>query len=191
MLKKWINEPKAIREEGNLIEIVAGSKTNYFVDPVSESKSHSAPIYVEEAGRDFTFKCKVTAHLNCVYDAGAIMVYINENNWVKFALENTDMGHKSVISVVTDGYSDDSNGERIFEETIWMKVSRKDKIFGLYYSLDSIVWKMVRVFKHRIEDEDKVYIGLEVQSPHGEECMVEFRDVDYDKECVNCFRKGV
>ncbi len=119
------------------------------------------------------------------------MVYINENNWVKFALENTDMGHKSVISVVTDGYSDDSNGERIFEETIWMKVSRKDKIFGLYYSLDSIVWKMVRVFKHRIEDEDKVYIGLEVQSPHGEECMVEFRDVDYDKECVNCFRKGV
>ncbi len=30
MLKKWINEPKAIREEGNLIEIVAGSKNKLF-----------------------------------------------------------------------------------------------------------------------------------------------------------------
>lgn len=49
--------------------------------------------YVREATIDFTITCCISPYFNNVYDAGAIMLYISDINWIKFAFGNTDMEH--------------------------------------------------------------------------------------------------
>ena len=191
MFHTWKNEPELWEENQDKVTALAGPKTDWFVDPASDFKAGNAPLYMKEAPGAFTLTCKIRPFFENIYDAGSIMLYINSENWVKFAFENTDMGQKSVVSVVTDEVSDDANGEKITAESVWLKMSRKNRMIGLYYSLDSIQWKMVRLFRHSIEETDTVYAGLEAQSPLGEKCRVEFSQITFTEKSVEDFRKGV
>jgi len=191
MFSTWINKPKKANDATNKIVITADKNSNLFVDPTSDFKINTAPIYVAQINSDFTLSCKVQPRFNNTYDAGAIILYISDTNWVKLAYESTDMGHNAVVCVVTDGYSDDSNGEVVMDTAIWMKMTKKDKVVGAYYSLDSINWRMVRLFKHNIKSNDKLYLGLSAQSPLGDECKVVFENINYVEESVKDFRKGV
>ena len=73
------------------------------------------------------------------------MYYIDDKTGIKVAIEMTDLGHTTGVSVVTNGVSDDSNGEKSEGKSIWLKLSKKDNGIGLYYSMDAIKWKMVRL----------------------------------------------
>lgn len=191
MFNTWINEPKKAYDATNRIVITADKDSNLFVDPTSDFKINTAPIYATEINSDFTLSCKVLPYFENTYDAGAIILYISDTNWVKLAYESTDMGHSAVVCVVTDGYSDDSNGEVVTVTAIWMKMTKKDRVVGVYYSQDSVNWRMVRLFKHNINENDKIYLGLSAQSPLGDECKVVFEDINYVEESVEDFRKGV
>jgi len=191
MFNTWINEPKKANDATNRIVITADKDSNLFVDPTSDFKINTAPIYATEINSDFTLSCKVLPYFENTYDAGAIILYISDTNWVKLAYESTDMGHSAVVCVVTDGYSDDSNGEVVTVTAIWMKMTKKDRVVGVYYSQDSVNWRMVRLFKHNINENDKIYLGLSAQSPLGDECKVVFEDINYVEESVEDFRKGV
>lgn len=191
MFKKWINQPKAYEEDNKTIMIEADKSTDFFVDPLSNYFVHNAPIYTFEVKGDFTFECKLTPDFSAFYDAGAIMYYIDDKTWIKFAFEMTDLGHTSVVSVVTNGVSDDANGERIEDKSIWLKLSKKDNVVGLHYSSDSIKWKMVRLFKYDAINKEKAYIGVEAQSPAGAGCSVEFSDIKFTNDSARDFRKGI
>lgn len=191
MFDKWINDPTDLIVDENYYEITAGAKTDYFIDPTSDFQVGNAPLYVKEAHDCCTLCCKIKPEFADTYNAGAIMLYVSDTNWVKFAFEMTDMGHTSVVSVVTNGTSDDSNGEVIAADVIWMKLTRHIDVIGLYYSLDGVIWKMVRLFKHPLKLDDKVYIGLEAQSPLGDKCKVSFMEVKYVDSSVNDLRKGI
>lgn len=191
MFTKWINNPKSVREDNGSIEILAGPGTNLFISAVGDFRASNAPIYVHEADQEFTLICQVQPSFSSVYDAGAIMLYISDENWVKFAYERTDLGHDAMVSVVTNGVSDDANGEKMTSEAVWMKLTRKDHAIGLYYSVDGVQWRMVRLFQHQIKQEEQVYVGLLAQSPIGQECRVQFRGLEYHGEAVKDFRKGI
>lgn len=191
MFNKWINEPKSFNDKEDVLEIEAAGNTDFFISPISDFKASNAPVYVMKCDEESTLCCKIKSDLSNVYDAGAIFLYINSENWIKFALEHTDLGYNSVVSVVTDNFSDDSNGEKIPSDNVWMKLTRKNNIIGLYYSIDGHIWKMVRLFKHNIKSEDKVFIGLEAQSPTGAGCLVEFSNIIYTSSCVEDLRKGI
>ena len=191
MFKKWINQAKEAKQSNTEIEILAGEKTDFFVDPASTYRANNAPIYAMETEGDFTLSCKVRPSFMETYDAGAIMLYIDDRNWVKLAFESTDLGHASVISVATKDFSDDANGERIDAESTWLKMTRRDRMIGLYYSNDATQWKMVRLFQYPIGNEEKVLVGLAAQSPKGKGSSVVFSDISYTEEGVKDLRKGI
>ncbi|MBT6218024.1 MAG: DUF1349 domain-containing protein [Candidatus Marinimicrobia bacterium] len=99
-LTTWINEPvvPAVESE-NAITITADKKSDFFRDPGSDFRVGNAHIYAIEAGSEFSFECRVKPTFTSEYDAGSIMFYASEEQWIKFAFENTDLGHTAVVAV--------------------------------------------------------------------------------------------
>ncbi len=191
MFEKWLNKPDKFQVENSRIMISADGKTDFFVDPALNVIKSNAPLYMKEMEGDFSFSCKVKPLFNMRYDAGAIMLYIDDYNWIKFAFENTDLGYPAVVSVLTKDYSDDCNGEEISSESIYLKISRKDGLTGFYYSSDGITWKMKRLCRFEGNYYKSLFLGIEAQSPVGEGCKVEFSEMVFLDEAVDDFRIGV
>ena len=81
-----------------------------------------------------------------------------------------------MVSVVTNGVSDDCNGEKMDKDEIWMQVIRKDNNFALHYSEDKENWKMVRIFK--LDMNKTVKVGFSAQSPIGDGCITRFEGIE-------------
>lgn len=191
MFNKWINKPLLVKKETNKILIAAAKNTDFFVDPATKQEINNAPLYVLNAENEFTFFCRVKPQFNDVYDAGALMYYVDNTNWVKLAFEKTDLGYPAIVSVVTKGFSDDCNGEKIDLDSVWLKMSKKEKLIGLYFSVDGLEWKMHRLFKFDDGVGNRAnYFGLEAQSPFGQGCSVEFSNLELNNQSVTDFRKG-
>jgi regulation of enolase protein 1 (concanavalin A-like superfamily) len=94
-----------------------------------------------------------------------------------------------VVSVVTNGVSDDANAFVVSDRSVWLRVSRVDRAYAYHASTDGSRWALVRVFTlgdgladHRL--------GLEVQSPTGDGCRVRFGDVRFVEERLGDLRDG-
>jgi len=120
-----LNQAVSISNNHGIIELTAPPGTDYFIDICSDYKQCNAPFYYTNVENDFIFRCAVEPTFNTIYDAGCILVYESQNKWIKFAYENTDLGYSSVVSVITNGFSDDCNGERAENKNIFMQIVRK------------------------------------------------------------------
>jgi uncharacterized protein len=183
-----MNKAVVISETKDAIEIEAPGKTDFFIDPFSEKATASAPFYHEKAEGDFVARVRVKPGFKKTYDAGALFVYGGERKWIKLAFEKTDLGYPAVVAVVTDGVSDDCNGERIEGEALWLQVVRKGDNWVLHHSADGRRWKMIRYF--RLKMKASVRVGLVAQSPLGSGCAAEFEGFKVADNTLADLRKG-
>ncbi len=183
-----MNETENISKENDIIKIVSTGKTDFFNDILTDYKKSNAPFYYINAEDDFILRCMIKPDFKNTYDAGSLLIFQNEDKWIKFAFENTDLGYPSVVSVVTDGKSDDSNGERIAADKIYLQVVRKGDNWCLHYSLDNKSWKMVRYFS--LIMDKKIKAGISAQSPLGDGCAVEFHNLELLKNDYSNIRKA-
>lgn len=184
-----LNEAVSISNNERIVELIAPGKTDFFIDIGNEYKKHNAPFYNTNIENDFILRCSIKPTFTNIYDAGCLLVYESEDKWIKFAFENTDLGYCSVVSVITNGFSDDCNGERIDNQNIYLQIIRKGNDWCLHYSNDKINWKMVRYF--RFELKNKIKIGFSCQSPLGDGCKVIFSDIEILKNYYNNIRKAI
>ena len=184
---KW-DFKSEIEITGKKLTIKALPNSDYFIDPANGKKSMNAPYYHVEKKNDFIFRAKVTNPFKSVYDACALMVMSDETCWVKICFELTDIGTHSVVSVVTNGVSDDANGVDIQGNTAYLQIAKKENLFALHYSLDSKEFKMVRYFTLPIKDIFK--IGFVAQSPLGEGGDCVFEDIQLNFDTPKDLRKG-
>ena len=70
----------------------------------------NAPYYYTELKGDFVLKVKVSHDFVSTYDAAVVMIMKDMTCWAKSCFEKTDFGTHAVVSVVTNGESDDANG---------------------------------------------------------------------------------
>lgn len=171
-----MNKPLEIKVEENVIIMKAGEKTNLFNDMCSDYKVSNFPYYYTEIEGDFTARCKVSPTFIDTYDLGSLVVFENEDKWIKLAFENSDTGKPSIVSVITDGLSDDCNGEAIGERGVWLQIVRQGNNFALHHSFDKENWKLARIF--RLDMPNVVKVGLSAQSPLGKECITTFEDLE-------------
>ena len=184
---KW-NFESELEIKNRMLIIKALPHSDYFVDPANGKKTLNAPYYHIDVNKDFTLRAKVSHSFKSVYDACALMVMSNETCWVKFCFELTDIGTHTVVSVVTNGVSDDANGVDIQGNTVYLQIAKKGKLFALHYSLDGNVFKMVRYFALPINETFK--IGFVAQSPLGEGGSFSFEDIDLNYNSIYDLRKG-
>jgi uncharacterized protein len=184
-----MNKAKVVSETKDSVEIETLEKTDFFIDMFSMKERDDAPFYYQKRKGDFVMKAKVRPSFRKTYDAGGLFVYDSARKWIKLEFEMTDLGYPSVVSVVTDGVSDDCNGERREDaEELWLQVARRGDNWVLYHSDDGRKWKMARYFRLKMKAEVK--IGLVAQSPLGKGCKVEFFGLRIGDNELKDMRKG-
>lgn len=97
------------------ITMHAKGGTNLFNGVSGTWKETAFPYCYVKVQGDFMVQCKVKVDFKAVYDLGALVIYEEEDKWIKFAFENADTGEPAIVSVVTRSTSDDCNGEPIAE----------------------------------------------------------------------------
>ncbi|MFC6464854.1 DUF1349 domain-containing protein [Marinilactibacillus sp. GCM10026970] len=190
----WLNESQARFEKDTLI-IDAPAKTDFFCNEgfvsetgVSPDNLSNAPFLYQEVEGDFIMHVEVSHPFADLYDAAVLMVMENESLWAKACFENTDLGTKAVVSVVTNQTSDDANGPTIEQDTVWLQVARVGPAFSFHYSLDGNQFDMMRVFNLPVSSIVKV--GLVAQAPDGQGGPRFFKNFLLEKRTVKNLREG-
>ncbi len=191
MFHTWKNRPESYTTDDNSVTINAPEGTDYFNDPASELRKRNAPMFVRGVSGDFTVQGRVMPEFTSTFDAGALVFYCSDEVWVKLAFEQTDMGDTSIVTVVTNGLSDDANGEVVDDAEVYLKMTRRDDAIGLYYSVDGERWRMVRLFSLPVPDRTACYVGVSAQSPLGSGCTVRFTGIEFTDHSVEDLRSGV
>jgi len=184
-----MNQGKVISETKNTIELIAPEKSDFFIDNMNQIERNNAPFYYVKRKGDFILKVRVKPDFKNTYDAGGLFIFDSKKKWIKLEFEKTDIGYTSIVSVITNGTSDDCNGEKVDKNNhVFLQIMRKDDYWCLYYSIDGKSWKMVRYFKLKMKNEVK--IGIVVQSPIGNGCKVLFSNFKIANNEIKNIRKG-
>jgi len=189
MKLRWLRPPQAWRTTGSRLTIEAGGETDWFADPAKrEELLSNAPALLAHASGDFLLSARLTVAFASVFDAGALMLHVDDRCWAKLCLEYSPQAEPTIVSVVTHGSSDDANGVRAAGNQAWLRIARIGAAFAFHASRDGARWELVRYFPLRAGDE--VLVGFEAQSPTGEGCVATFDDIRFEPRRLEDLRGG-
>ena len=183
---KWLNPPEQWHV-GDGLTIVPKAETDFFRPYEGQARDNACLLYREVAG-DFTSVVGLKAELAGFGDAGALTIRQDATHWAKICLERSPIGDVSVVSVVTNPCSDDSNGELLDRPECFLRLTRRGNVFGMHYSLDGKAWRFVRTFGFELSDP--AALGIHAQAPFRGGCRVTFTRWDLTNEAVADFRSG-
>jgi uncharacterized protein len=187
--QEWKNTPAAWKVESQRLTISAGKSTDWYISPVDGARTANAPVLLFKPARDFVLTARVTAELTTKWNAGTLMVYVDDANWAKFALETSIYKEPTIVTVVTRGVSDDCNSVVVNGTSTWLRVVKLGNAIGFFHSNDGHAWKLVRAFTLG-DDAPGLRVGFGSQSPVGDGATSVFSDVSYRPESVKDFLAG-
>ena len=185
----------AIAETPATVTASAIAHSDIFIDPGADTQLNAeymlnaATLLGVPPDGDFQLSARVTAEFASTYDAGVLLLWIDDRHWGKLCFEYSPDGEPMIVSVVARGVSDDANAFAVDGRTVWLRVSRMDHAFAYHASLDGRRWRMIRFFT--IDDTSTpASIGFEAQSPTGDGCVVSFEDIHFTRERLGELRDG-
>ncbi len=155
----------------------SAARTDFYINPAgpdggdAESMLNGATLLGTPPAGDFQFSARVSVDFVSQYDAGVLMIWIDEQHWAKFCFEFSPDAEPMVVSVVTREFSDDANSFVIPDRSIWLRIARRGRVYAFHASTDGNFWRLVRAFTLGDELGDH-QIGFEVQAPTGDGCTV-------------------
>jgi len=178
----WRNQPVGWNVKDGVLTIQSAGKTDWYIAPPDSQQAANSPLLLFPAPKDFWFSAKVTVDFKAQFDAGALVVYADEKNWVKFAFETQNGKTGSIVSVVTRVISDDNTGTAIESNSIYLKVSKTGQAIFLYFSTDGKRWNLTRAFN--LGPEQQLQFGFSAQSPRGDCATATFSEIHYKPEAL-------
>lgn len=186
---QFMNPPESVQFLAHGIRVRAEKGTDFFVNPEDGSVQASAPFLYREVEGDFVATALVKPDFSSTWNACALMAYADSTHWIKFAFENSDATGKSIVTVVTDGISDDANGVILDRhESIWLKLIRKGDQYAMHWSEDGKEFVMARI--STLPGNQSIRVGLEAQSPLGPAADHTFLFLDIEQVTVSNLRLG-
>jgi uncharacterized protein len=184
-----------ITEAPATVTATAAPHSDIFLDPGAdarlnaESMLNAATLLGVPPDGDFQLSARVTVEFASTYDAGVLLLWIDDRHWGKLCFEFSPDGEPMIVSVVARGVADDANAFVVDGRTVWLRVCRIDHAFAYHASLDGKAWRMIRFFT--IEGTSTpAAIGFEAQSPTGDGCVVTFEDIRFTRERLRDLRDG-
>lgn len=183
----WLREPQDWGFADGRLSVVPEGKTDFFRPFGGRAVDNACLLSLPVAG-DFTAVTEASAVLAGFGDAAAMTVRADPRHWAKICIERSPIGETSVVSVVTDGFSDDANNELVGGPFCWLRLTRAGGVFAMHYSLDGARWRFVRTFGMKLPAE--VHVGIHAQAPFGSGCRATFMRFTLDHTAVRDFRSG-
>jgi uncharacterized protein len=187
---RWGLPPVAWNIGGDgALTITAGPRTDMFVNPAGTDVVLNAPRLVFAADGDFMLSARVIVEFAGTYDAGVLLLYVDERNWGKLCFEYSPQRQPMIVSVVTQGFSDDANAYVVTGNQTFLRISRLGRAFAFHASEDGAYWNLIRNFT--LEPSASLAAGFVAQSPTGDGCTVSFANIVYRPERLADLRSGV
>jgi regulation of enolase protein 1 (concanavalin A-like superfamily) len=181
--------------DAGLLLVTAAAHSDIFIDPGdgaqlnAESLLNAATLLGVPPEGDFQLSARVKVDFESTFDAGVLLLWVDERHWAKLCFEFSPDREPMVVSVVTRGVADDANAFVVDGGPVWLRVARIDRAFAYHASTDGKKWRMIRFFV--IDEADaSTQIGFEAQSPTGEGCAVRFDDVRFLHKRLEDLRDG-
>ncbi|HEY5058562.1 MAG TPA: DUF1349 domain-containing protein, partial [Gaiellaceae bacterium] len=182
-------EPVGAHADDGVLEIAAGRRTDWFVDPGGIAPPvASAPALVGTPSGDFQLSAHVAVAFGAMFDAGALVLFGHERAWAKLCLEYSPRSEPMIVSVVTRDLSDDCNSFVVDGNDAWLRVSRIGRQFAFHASTDGSAWELIRHFA--LHPDEEMLVGFEAQSPRGEGCTAHFTGIRYEQTTLADIRSG-
>jgi regulation of enolase protein 1 (concanavalin A-like superfamily) len=182
-------------DQTSAVIATATAGTDIFIDPGGATTPDAESVLnaptllgVPQAG-DFQLSARATVSFAATYDAGVLLLWIDERHWGKLCFEFSPAREPMVVSVVTRGVSDDANAFVVPRRSVWLRLSRIDHAYAYHASTDGKRWRMIRYFRVT-ESSAGDQVGFEAQSPTGEGCTVTFEDIHFVAERLGDLRDG-
>lgn len=103
----WINPPQEFALDKGVLKIQTEPETDFWQKTHYGFSKANAPAFLTKIEGDFTFGVKTAFHTQNRYDQCGILLYIDDENWIKVAVEHENDQYARLGSVVTNlGYSD-------------------------------------------------------------------------------------
>lgn len=176
------------RLDDGAIRMTSSSRTDLFVDPRGMVDMTNSARLLFQPDEHFTLSAHARGDLEATYDAAVLMLYVDDRHWAKLCLELSPQGRPMIVSVVTNGVSDDCNSVVLDSAAAYLRVAGLGTAFALHYSLDGATWHFVRYFA--LQHSAGLRAGFSVQSPTGDGCTVTFSEIRYAPALLGDLRSG-
>jgi regulation of enolase protein 1 (concanavalin A-like superfamily) len=192
----WQVPPQHCRsDEAASLTVRAPASSDMFIDPAGGEPTLNAPrVLGAPPEGDFRLSARVQVGFTDTFDAGVLLVWVDEHTWAKLCFERSPSmggaapGRPMAVSVVTRGTSDDANGFTVDGDRLWLRVSRLGPAWAFHASTDGAYWRLVRYFT--LGTDAPCLVGFEAQSPTGQGCEVTFDQIAFVPERLADPRNG-
>ena len=185
----WNNAPLSWSYAEGILMIRAGEKTDLFLDPRHEYSALNSPRVTFIPETPFTLSARAKVGFKQDYDAAVLVLFANDKRWAKLCLEYSPQRNPTIVSVVTNVISDDSNHATVGDRGIYLRISGLgDNTFAFHYSENGSYWHLVRYF--HLDAADPVEVGFSSQSPTGRSCEARFSEIEYSNRKPADLRNG-
>jgi hypothetical protein len=184
---RWLNEPASWEFTDGSLAVTPREGTDFFRPPTGKSSDDACFLHAPVSG-DFTAVVSASAELVGFGDAAALAVRADPSHWAKVCIERSPAGEVSIVSVVTDGLSDDANNELLARPSCRLRLTRAGSVFAMHFSIDASRWRFVRTFALEVPAE--VMVGLVTQAPFVSGCRARFTSFTLVPGAVKDFRSG-
>jgi regulation of enolase protein 1 (concanavalin A-like superfamily) len=184
---EWLRPPAEWHAEPAGLVVGAPARTDWFIDPISARAVRTAPVLAgpPPAG-DFTLEAHVTVDGDALFDAAGLFAYEDDDHWAKLAVEVTAAG-PTIVSVVTDAFSDDCNSAVLARSSAWVRLARVGEAIAFHTSANGRRWELVRVFRL---GSAAPRIGFVCQAPTGAGCTGTFGAIAFTTRSLGDVRDG-
>jgi regulation of enolase protein 1 (concanavalin A-like superfamily) len=180
-----------VDEATGTVTVSAAPRSDIFIEPggTSPPALNAATLLGEPPEGDFQLSARVTVDFQSTYDAGVLLLWVDDRHWGKLCFEFSPADEPMIVSVVCRGVADDANAYVVPTRTMWLRVSRVDRAYAYHASSDGKTWTMIRSFSlPAAAAPDR--IGFEAQAPIGEGCHVSFDDIRFVRARLADLRDG-
>jgi len=187
---EWIVPPTECGLNDGVLSASAPARTDLFVDPANAASTVNAPRALAPApDGDWRLSTRVRVSFRDAFDAGTLLIWIDDTHWAKLCFEVSPSGVPGVVSVVCDGVADDANAWPVADplDGVWLRITRHGGAYAFHAGADGQRWEFVRNFSL---GPGTPQIGFVVQAPTGSGCGAVFDHVAYDPSAPTDLRDG-
>jgi regulation of enolase protein 1 (concanavalin A-like superfamily) len=178
---------EAWRLDAGTISATAAPQTDIFIDPDAGTVTlNAATLLGVPPEGDYQLSARVGVGFGATYDAGVLLVRVDDRHWAKLCFEFSPAAEPMIVSVVCQDVADDANAFVHSGESVWLRAARVGRAYAFHASTDGQAWQLIRHFRL----DGTARIGFAAQSPTGAGCQVTFDGIRFDPRRLPDLRDG-
>lgn len=152
----WHQSPPVFEIDDGALKVITGEKTDFWRITAYDFIHDNGHFFSKPVDHAFTAQIHVRANFQSLYDQAGLMVRIDASHWIKVGAEYSD-GQLMLSTVLTDEQSDWAvMPAPALSEGFWIRVTIRSGTVRAQYSVDGIVWPLLRLAPFPVADAYRV-----------------------------------